>query len=105
MHGKSTLEHGTRKKRAPCELSSPGTSLAPAARDAQLLASRRKLPCATDSAMATIIKWAISAAEMTTQSATLVTTTSRLQGACHASERQSEPSGSARRCLEGACRV
>ena len=93
------------EKRAPSELASPGTSSAPAARDAQLLASMRKLPCATDSAMATIIKGAISDAEMTTQSAPLVTRTSRLQGACHASARQIEPSGGARRCLEGGRRV
>ena len=93
------------EKRAPSELASPRTSSAPAARDAQLLASMRKLPCATDSAMATIIKGAISDAEMTTQSAPLVTRTSRLQGACHASARQIEHSGGARRCLEGGRRV
>jgi hypothetical protein len=56
----STLEHGTRKKRAPCALSAPGTSLAPAVRAVQLSASMCKAPCAADSAMATIVEPAIS---------------------------------------------
>jgi hypothetical protein len=97
----STLEHGTRKKRAPCALSAPGTSLAPAVRAVQLSASMCKAPCAADSAMAIIMKPTITAAYMATRGAPQAPPTSEAQGACHASARQSWPSGGARRWLEG----